>query len=103
MNYEQLEILIKAMGVIIAFVITYIIKPYIESKVSESELNKLENYIKTAVRCAEQIYTPNQWVEKKNYVTEFITKILHDKVDLSLSPEEIDTLIEGFVREVKKG
>lgn len=103
MTYEQLEILIKAVFVFVSLVVTLIIKPLIESKVSTVELEKLENYIKVGVRCAEQIYTPEQWKEKKNYVTNYVQGLLEEKIDLKLTEQQIDTLIEGCVNLVKKG
>lgn len=103
MTYEQMEILVKALGVIMSLVITFVIKPYIDSKVSATEQAKLENYIKTGVRCAEQIFTPEQWAEKKQYVIDYVAGLLGNVVKLDLTPEEIDSLIEGFVYEVKRG
>ena len=85
MTYEQLEILIKAVFVFVSLVVTLIVKPLIESKVSTVELEKLENYIKVGVRCAEQIYTPEQWKEKKNYVTNYVQGLLEEKIDLKKS------------------
>ena len=103
MTFEQLEIIVKAIGVVIALIVTFIIKPLIESKLSETELHKLENYVRIAVRCAEQIYDPEEWKLKKLYVLEYASGLLGDKVDLELTQEQLDTLIEGLVNEVKHG
>lgn len=102
MTYEQMEILVKALGVIISLVITLVIKPYIDSKVSATEQAKLENYIKVGVRCAEQIYTPEEWDKKKEYVVDYVSGLLGNLVKLDLTAEEISSLIEGFVYELKK-
>lgn len=102
MSYEQLEILVKALGVLMSLVITFVIKPYIDSKISQTEQEQLLKYIETGVRCAEQIYTKEEWAEKKAYVVEYVAGILSNLVHLNLTAEEIDTLIEGMVFEVKR-
>ena len=84
---EQLEVLVKALAVLLGLVFTFVIKPFIDSKISQTEQAKLIEYIKIGVRCAEQIYTPEEWNKKKNYV---------------LTEKELATLIEGFVFELKK-
>lgn len=101
MTYEQMEIIVKALGVIVALIMTFVIKPYINSKISATEQAKLENYIKIAVRCAEQIFTQEQWAQKKEYVTNYIKSILGKLVNIELTDDELDNLIEGFVYEVK--
>jgi len=104
MSYEQLEILVKALGVLVGLIITLVIKPYIDSKVSATEQAKVENYIKIAVRCAEQIYTVDQWKEKKEYVLNYTLDLINDcnLVDVKLTTADIENLIEGMVYAVKK-
>jgi len=102
MTYEQLEILLKALGVLMSLVITFVIKPYIDSKISQTEQEQLLKYIETGVRCAEQIYTPEEWKLKKSYVENYVLDILSNLVHLDLTDKELDTLIEGMVHEVKK-
>lgn len=103
MSYEQLEILIKALGVLVALIITFVIKPYINSKVSETEQQKLIRYIETGVRCAEQLFTPAEWAEKKAYVVAYVRDVLNNLVTIDITEDELDVLIEGLVHEVKKG
>lgn len=100
-SYGQAEIILKAIAIMISLIFAMVIKPYLDSKISVQEQEKLKEYICTAVRCAEQIYTPEEWKEKKEYVVKFVLDIMTDKVDLDLSYEQVDTLIEGFVNEVK--
>lgn len=103
MSYEQLEILVKALGVLVALVVTFVIKPYIDSKITVDEQEKLLRYIETGVRCAEQLFTPEEWQEKKAYVVNYVGEVLNNLVHIELTPIELDTLIEGIVHEVKKG
>lgn len=102
MSYEQLEIILKAIAVLISLVITLIIKPLIDSKISITRQEELKKYIEVAVRCAEQIYTRDEWAEKKQYVLNFVTELLQTHINLELTPEEVNTLIEGIVFEVKR-
>lgn len=99
---EQLEVLTRALAVLLGIVFTFVIKPYIDSKVSQSEQAKLIEYIRIGVRCAEQIYTPEEWNKKKNYVLEYVTEIMNEKLNIKLNEKELSTLIEGFVFELKK-
>lgn len=102
MNYEQIEILVKALAVLVGLIITFVIKPYINSKISASEQETLINYIKIGVRCAEQIYTKEQWAKKKEYVMGYVTDIMKEKLNITLTEKELSTLIEGFVYELHK-
>lgn len=102
MSYEQLEILVKALGVLVGLVITFVIKPYIDSKISATEQEKLVNYIKIGIRCAEQLFTPEEWKEKKSYVEIYARDVLNNLVDVELTSDELNVLIEGLVNEVKK-
>ena len=99
---EQLEVLVKALEVILGLVITFVIKPFIDSKISQTEQAKLIEYIKIGVRCAEQIYTPEEWNKKKNYVLEYVTEIMNEKLNIKLTQNELSTLIEGFDLKKKK-
>lgn len=103
MTYEQIEIIVRCLGVLVALFITFVIKPLIDSKVSATEQEKLFKYIKKGVECANQIFDPEQCQEKKAYVLDYISDILEKNVHLELSYKEIDILVEGFVKEVKKG
>lgn len=103
MSEEQMMLLVRLLAVIVSVMITFIIKPLIDSKVSELEQEKLISYIKMGVKCAEQIYTKEEWAEKKAYVLSYVTDIMNEKLKIQLSEKELSTLIEGFVFELKKG
>lgn len=86
---------------IVVAVVMYVLIPYINSKLNKTQLEKLDYYLNLAVRCANQIYTPEQWEQKKVYVTEYITDVVNSKLKLSLNEKDIDMLIEGVVNSVK--
>lgn len=100
------ELLVKIIGavitIIIALVSAYVI-PFVKSKIGESNFSMLLGYIDAGVRCAEQLYTVEQWKEKKQYVFDYTKGLIDKVVHIKLTDDEIDTLIEGMVNEVKHG
>lgn len=88
---------------ILAAVITGFLIPWMKSKISQTQMEKITYYINMAVRCAEQIYTPEQWDLKKRYVTNYITDLCNKNFKLTLSDKDINVLIEGAVNQIKKG
>lgn len=103
MTVEQLTILVRALAIVLGLIATYIIKPYIDSKISQTEQETLKKYIEMGVRCAQQIYTPEEWEQKKSYVMGYVKDIMKEKLKIELSDKEISTLIESAVYELKKG
>lgn len=101
MNGELLVKIVLALISICGALVTAYVIPFIKSKISSTELNKLFEYAKIAVRCAEQIYTVEQWQEKKEYVMNYVINIMNEKLHIDLSYDQIDTIVEGIVNEVK--
>lgn len=101
-NELFMKIVSAIITIIIALVSAYVI-PWLKTKVSKDMMEKIIYYTDMAVRCAEQIYTVDQWAEKKAYVTEYITNLCNNTFGISLSEQDIDVLIEGAVNEIKKG
>lgn len=89
--------LISVLGVIF----TAYVVPMIKANVSQKQLDQLSYYISVAVRCAEQIYTPEQWKEKKQYVFDYVLDIVNSKLHINLDEKDIDVIIEGIVNEIK--
>lgn len=100
---EQFMQIIMSIITLLGILITSAVLPYIRSKISAEELDKLSYYITVAVRCAEQIYTPEQWRDKKAYVMSYIRQIIDSKLSISLTDEQLDTIVEGIVNEIKHG
>lgn len=100
------EVFLKITTAIITIAVTLItgyLIPWLKSKINQTQLEKIDYYVRLAVRCAEQIYTAEQWVQKKEYVTKYITDVCNNTFNLTLSDTDIDVLIEGAVNELKKG
>lgn len=86
---------------VISSLVTAWVVPYLKSKIGNEEFDKLITYITVAVRCAEQIYTPEQWREKKEYVMDYVMDIMNKRLKISLTYDELDTIVEGIVNEIK--
>jgi len=102
MKNEMATIIISIFTIASALVSMYVI-PYIKTKMSAEQIEQLTYYIQLAVRCAEQIYTAEQWKTKKIYVFNHIRKLASEKLGIDITDEELDILIEGIVNEVKHG
>ena len=75
--------------------------PYIKAKISKDQMETLLYYVNIAVKAASQIYTKDQWAEKKDYCMEYIKNVVDDKLSIKLSDDEISTLIEGVLNGLK--
>lgn len=102
MNNELFLKLVGATVIIISSLVSTYLVPWLKSKINREQLATLDYYLELAVKCANQIYTVEQWKEKKEYVTNYIVNVINKKLSLTLSAQDIDTLIEGMVNKVKK-
>lgn len=100
MNNEMITVIVKAVLAILSVFITTVLVPYIKERIGEAKYYKLVEYTKYAVRCAEQIYTPEEWEKKKQYVSQYITEKAND-MGIGLNEQDIDLLIEGVVNLIK--
>ena len=100
MNNEVVSVIIKSIVAILSVVITTVVIPYLKNKLGEDKYAELTNYVEWAVRCAEQIYTPDEYAKKKEYVMNYIIAKAKE-MNIALSEEDIDILIEGVVNLVK--
>ena len=100
MNKDVFVPIVGAILTILATMISAYVIPYIKQKITAEDMTTIRHYIEIAVRCADQIYTKEQWQEKKQYVFEYICKVVDEKLHIKLTPEDIDVLIEGFVNDL---
>ena len=97
---ELTTVALKCLIMIITTAITVVIIPYIRQKIGEEKWYRLQEYIEYAVRCAEQIYTPEEWEQKKKYVMGFVI-CKAEELGLNISEQDIDIMVEGIVNAVK--
>lgn len=102
MDAQIVKVILEAVFGVVTILITSYLLPWLKSLVGESKYNAISDFTELAVRSAEQIYTPEQWEEKKKYVVACV-KIKASQIGIDLSATDIETLVEGLVNAVKKG
>lgn len=102
MTPVEMELVERLLGIIIAGVFIYVIKPFIDVLVKKFQNNEVVNFTIKAIRAAEQEYTPEQWAEKKDKVLDKVGTYVSEHTKLELSGEEINTIIEGSIKEAKE-
>ena len=98
------ELLIKlfiAIISIISVLISAYVIPWIRTQIGSDKFDEIVTFTELAVRSAEQLFTPEQWAKKKEYVYNYISDLAAE-YKIKLTPADIDILIEGIVNEVKK-
>ena len=98
------NLLIKCVIVFVALVITAVssyVMQFLKMKLTDNQMELLKRFIKVAVMCANQIFTPEEWADKKRYVVTQVQDFISEKLKIELTDEQIDLLIEGIVNEVK--
>ena len=92
--------------VIIAVVIPVARKivSYLGTKIDDATKERLAEYISIGVTAAEQIYQEGGMGElKKQYVLDYVRGLITDNiVKTGMSYEQLDTLIEAIVNEIKQ-
>ena len=99
---EVTKTILNIVVTIISLFLTAYVVPWLQQRIDTDKLDKIEEYTAIAVRCAEQIYTPEQWQEKKKYVYTYILDKAKE-IGIRMDEKDIDLLVEGIVHEVKKG
>lgn len=84
-----------------ALVSAYVI-PWIKTNVSAKDLETITFWVRFAVRCADQLFTPEQWEQKKEYVMQYIIDKCNE-LGLKLTEVDINTLIEAMVNQIHHG
>lgn len=78
-------------GVLSGFVI-----PWIKSKLDDHQYDLLATLVRVGVFAAEQLFTREQWKEKKEYVVNLL-----NENGYSVDVTAVDALIEATVRELR--
>lgn len=99
---DFITIFMAVVTIIVTLVGAYVI-PFIKQKITNEDMDTISYYLDLAVRCADQIFTPLQWEEKKKYVKGYIQKVVDEKLHIHLTDQDLETLIEGCVRQIHYG
>lgn len=102
MSTELFIKLIMCIITIISILVSTYVIPWLKAKCGVENMELVMNYVAMAVRCAEQIYTSEQWEEKKEFVMNYMLGIINNTLKIEMSEEQLDVLIEGAVNEIKK-
>lgn len=95
---ELMTVVIKAIISIAVCAITVYLVPFIKLVLSRIQDDQIKKIILDAVWAAQQTIVDNQ--EKKQYVLTIVSDWLQ-KNNITISPEELDMLIESTVLEMK--
>ena len=96
------EITLEALKLLImvtVLVLTRFVVPWLKAKTSNETMQAVLDWTMQAVLAAEQAHQAQTGAERKYIVTEFIKQILIQK-NISLSDEELNTLIEAAVMQM---
>ncbi len=95
-TFEVLKLIVMVVAVVIA---RYLI-PWLKTSVNEYKMNQIIRIIESAVQMAQQVYSSETGEARKEIVVNYVHRVLMKK-GLSISEEELDTLIEAFVKQLK--
>lgn len=101
MDQELLNIVMKVVLAIASALITGYVIPLIKSKVDSTKYNDFLTMVEMCVEAANQIYTPEEWSEKKVYVLNLTSGYIKEH-GVDITADELNALIEGFVKAVKR-
>lgn len=95
----DITLIIEAVGLLIAAVITGILVPYIKSRTTAEQQEIINTWVEIAVTAAEQIFVGSgRGGEKKKYVIEFLSN-----KGFKIDEASVDAMIESAVEALNKG
>ena len=95
MTIDLTQIILAVITLIGAIITRYLI-PWIKGKVDERQYEALKILARTGVFAAEQLFSSEQWKEKKEYVVNLLKENGY-----SVDDTAVDALIESLVRELR--
>lgn len=100
MTTEMITKITELMITVIVMLVSAYVIPWLKTKIESDKLEKLKVFCEQAVRSAEQLYSSEEWKQKKAYVLSLISEQI-EKMGLGLNEAEVDAIIEGIVNYVK--
>ena len=95
MTIDLTQIILAIITVTGGLIARYVI-PWLKNKLDDRQYNVLAALVRVGVFAAEQIFTSEQWKEKKQYVVDLLKENGYE-VDTTA----VDALIESTVRELR--
>lgn len=96
------QIIIGLIMICSALITAYVI-PFIQTKMDAVELEQFYSFTKKCVMWANQTIPAEEFKKKKEYVMKSVQEFIDNNLHIKLSLEQIDTIVEAFVIECKKG
>jgi len=88
--------IILAIITLIGAIITRYLVPWIKSKLNDNQYETFCTLIRVGVYAAEQLFTSEQWKEKKAYVVDLLKENGY-----TVDTTAVDAMIEATVRELR--
>ncbi len=95
MTIDLTQIILAVITLIFGLITRYAI-PWIKSKLDERKYDVFNGLVRVGVFAAEQLFTSDQWKEKKQYVVDLLKSEGYD-----VDTVAVDALIESTVKELK--
>ena len=95
MTIDLTQIILAIITLIGALITRYLI-PWIKEKTNEKQFEALKILARVGVYAAEQLFSTEQWKEKKQYVLDFLKQNGYE-----IDAPAVDALIESLVRELR--
>lgn len=95
MTIDLTQIILAIITLIGAIITRYVI-PWIKNKLTDHQYDALCILVRTGVFAAEQLFTSDQWKEKKQYVVDLL-----EENGYTVDSTAVDALIEATVRELR--
>lgn len=99
MNEIIFEILRLAV-LLVVFAVTCYLIPWVKGKIGQDKLNEITTWTNAAVLMAQQVYYAKTGPERKAIVVDLLKSMLTAK-NISITDEQLDTLIEAAVKAMK--
>lgn len=95
MTIDLTQIILAVIALISALLTGYVI-PWIKNKLTDHQYDALTTMVRVGVFAAEQLFTSEQWKEKKQYVVDLLKENGY-----TVDTTAVDALIEATVRELR--
>ena len=92
--------LLRLAVLLVVFAVTCYLIPWIKGKIGQDRLNEITTWTNAAVLMAQQVYYAKTGPERKAIVVDLLKSMLTTK-NISITDEQLDTLIEAAVKAMK--
>lgn len=92
--------IVKLVVMVVALIVARYVIPWIKGIIEANNLDVVATWVTNAVLYAQQVYSEDTGEARKEIVVEFLKGLLEDK-KISITDEQLNTLIEAAVKEMK--